>query len=674
MPSPFSVLLGAQVWLAPGEYDRPEQLDRLFAVLAEHDLPLARVSLVRNHLEPAAGRWDFALYDAAFDAAVRHGVRITATLWPQAAAPALSGVPDTPAALAAGEPYLDAVVPRYAAHPALDSWILMNEPGQPPAVTELAELRFRDWLCERYGGLDELNRAWFGASMLSFRAPYASFDEVTVDPRWSHAGLWPVPGLDWLEFWRAHLTWYLGWVAERVRRLDPAHPLHTNPHGVSRNLATRSLDLPSWRPHLDSLGASIYPMSLTEFGPDRLTLGHAFCVDLLHGAMAGGQVWATELAAGPAIRSHATGYAVEPRELAQRVWTVLGAGAERAVLWLLNARWRSREPGEFALLDYRGEPTERLRILGSIGRLLAEHDDLFTAAEPVTADVTLVLSVESMALDHQWAAGGDPARGKDAHLLEALGWYEALQSLGTPPRVVHIADVDWSPEGPPRLIVLPHVEVLSEEQAATVGAFVLAGHTVLASGLAGWYDRDGRFWPLADEFPLGPVVGGRPRELRVVDGGRLALPTGDVPAGTWLTDIEVGDGNPLAKDGDTVTALMHDGDGGGRAVWLPALVGLAAFTGDGAPLARYTATVVEPFVARLPVRIRDGVTSLLVRTLRGDGDRYVTVVANPGGGVHTVTLDGPDGVRPDVLWGDPDAVDGSIVTVGAHDTVVVAWR
>lgn len=673
MPSPSSVQLGAQVWFAPGEYDRPEQLDRLFAVLAEHDLPLARVSLVRNHLEPAPGRWDFALYDTAFDAAARHGVRVTATLWPQAAAPALSGVPDTPATLAAGEAYLGTVVPHFAAHPALDSWILMNEPGQPPAGTELAELRFRDWLRERYGTLDALNRAWFGASMLSFRAPYASFDEVGVDPRWSQAGLWPVPGLDWHEFWRAHLAWYLGWVAERVRRLDPGRPLHTNPHGVSRNLATRSFDLPSWRPFLDSIGASIYPMSLTEFGLRRLTLGHAFCVDLLRGAMAAGPVWATELAAGPAIRSHATGYAVEPRELAQRVWTVLGAGAERAVLWLLNARWRSREPGEFALLDYLGEPTERLRAMASIGRVLTEHGDLFAAAEPVTADVTLVVSVESMALDHQWAAGGDPARGKDAHLLELLGWYEALQSLGVPPRVVHLEDVDWSTGGPPRLVVLPHVEVLSAEPATTIGAFVRAGHTVLASGLTGWYDRDGRFWPLAGEFPLGPVLGGRPRELRVVGDGVLALPGGELPAGAWLTDVEVGDGTPLANDGGTVAALVHE-HGAGRAVWLPALVGLAAFTGDGAPLARYAAGVVAPFAARLPVRVRDGATSLLVRTLRAGGDRHVTVVANPGPAAATAGLDGPDGARPEVLWGDPGAVDGAAVTVGAHDTVVLRWR
>lgn len=52
------------------------------------------------------------------------------------------------------------IAERYAAHPAIKIWHVGNEYGSH-CFCELCAQAFRDWLSERYGSLDELNRRWY---------------------------------------------------------------------------------------------------------------------------------------------------------------------------------------------------------------------------------------------------------------------------------------------------------------------------------------------------------------------------------------------------------------------------------------------------------------------------------------------------------------------------------
>lgn len=672
--STVRVALGVQVWFAPGEYDDPRQIENVFQIMADHHLVIARVSLVWNYLEPAVDDWDFGLFDQVFDAAQRHGVRIAATLWPQGKSPALSGIPDTDESLVAGERYLSTVVAHYRDHPALDTWILMNEPGQSPTVNPLALARFRDWLEKKYGGIDELNQAWLGDSMLPFHAPFHRFEEIDHDPRWSNKGLWPVPGMDWKEFWAEHLGWYLAWVAERVRQIDPDHPLHTNPHGLTHNHATRSFDLPSWRGFLDSLGASVYPLSLFLFGERRSTHGYSFTADLLRGAMEPKPIWITELAAGSIIYSHQHTFTPQPEQIAQWIWTTIGAGTERVILWLLNARWKARETGEFGLLDFLGEPTDRLREVSSIGRAIRENQSFFDAARPADSDITIIVSPETMSLNDQWKQSGSAVpdgRDQHAHLQEALGFHQALSALGIPAAVKHVHDFDWrASSSRPRLAILPHVSVLSAEQAAEIEHFVRAENTVLVSGFTGYYDSRGMFWPMEKSFPLEAVLGARPREIHAVDGDvSLTGPEFSIPGHLWITEIANRGAEVLGSRGEMITAVRNS-LGGGHATWLPSLVGLEAFTGDGEPLARFLREFIQPFTAEIPFRFADYEPRCILRALQSE-DTYLTVVANTSDKPVDVRLEYPTGLTPSVLWGSSG---GTPLSLRPRETVVLRWE
>ena len=52
----------------------------LFAQAAESGLGWVRLFLMWPWIEEGPGTWNFGVFDLAFDAAVRHGVRIKATL------------------------------------------------------------------------------------------------------------------------------------------------------------------------------------------------------------------------------------------------------------------------------------------------------------------------------------------------------------------------------------------------------------------------------------------------------------------------------------------------------------------------------------------------------------------------------------------------------------------
>ena len=71
-------VIGAQVWIEPGQ--TMAEIDYWFKILAEHHMPCARLWLMWNYIEMEPDVWDFALYDQAFNAAVKYGVKIQATL------------------------------------------------------------------------------------------------------------------------------------------------------------------------------------------------------------------------------------------------------------------------------------------------------------------------------------------------------------------------------------------------------------------------------------------------------------------------------------------------------------------------------------------------------------------------------------------------------------------
>ena len=672
-------LVGAQIWIEPGQ--KPDDVERWFRTLAEARMPVARLFIMWNYVEREPGVWDFALYDAAFRAAEKYRVRVVATLTPNWGPPhrgytyASQGgaINDTAERHEASREYVSRVVARYKSSPALDSWMLMNEPGQRATPDRLALQRYRPWLARKYGTVAKLNAAWM--------TDFTSFTSVPTDPRWTAGGFAftaPAAFTDWQTFWRQHLAWYLGELAGEVQRNDPAHHVHVNPHALVGNLSSNSYDLPEWRSFLNSLGASIHPswhFGLLSRG--QFALGVSYVCDLVRGASEPHPFWVTELQGGPNLYSSVRPISPARDDIAQWVWTGVGAGADRVVFWLLNARAQGSEAGEWSLLDFQGRTTERFDAASDIARTLERNAAFFDKARAVEPPVTIILSPETMTIQERFASNDSPARGRDAHVLEALGLYQALTELGVGARVKHIDDFDWRDSAQnPRLVILPHVTALTAEQARTVEAFVRGGGTLLVTGLTGFYDEEARFLPL-ERWPLSDILGARPKGVFTPEGGAQVVwsrPALTLPSQMWVGEVENESAEVVAQQQGRVTAVRKRA-GRGEAVWVPSPVGMGAWFVDGGPLAALLEELTAPLTRDTAFRFDGRQPGCLMRVLQ-NGNAYVTVVTNGTSEPRQCLLRRPDALTPQLLWGDPSTLtpNNSSISLGPRGTAVHLWK
>jgi len=684
--------IGAQIWIEPGQ--TRDQIDRWFALLEQHDMPVARLFIQWNFIERAPGQWDWTLYDWAFDAAAKHNVAIVATLSPNQGpahvSPGYAGqlqrnaLPTTQTELTAADAYIRRAVDRYRAHPALDTWMLMNEPSCGPFNGELGMSHYRPWLAALYkNDIAALNTAWAAA--------YRSFDEITYNPAWtSPKGFVAAqPFYDWQRFTAGFLTWHMRHIADTIRKTDTAHPLHVNPHAIFNSID--SYELPAWRKFLDSLGASIHPTwHFRMLRRDQFPEGVSATCAIIRGASAPKPFWVTELQGG--MNTYSGGIPVNPApaDINQWVWTSVGAGAKRIIFWLLNHRAQGGEAGEWSMLDATGAPSERLTASAAIARTLKDRADIFSAAFPLHTRVTLLVSPESTrVLQHKNVSNKNAAADPMTHAYSWLAYYETLASLGITPEVKYIDDIDARGYGQPYsggIFVLANAVALTREQVAILKWWVSAGNTLIIDGATGTFDENETATTHTD-FYLRELTGGVVRDIRYA-GDRFTFPLRGAPAplsaSTWETEIKNPPGasraTPLAEKSGRILALENT-IGSGKVIWIPQTISLEAWRKSAdpaatAPFAAWLAVETAAIVRDQPVAFAQRAPGCLMQTLRS-GDDYVTVIVNQNQSHGaTIALVAKNlTTLPAVIFGPPDALTApTALRLAPKETIVLLWK
>lgn len=184
--------IGAQVFVEPGQ--TPEDIDGFFRLLRDNGMKVARIRMFGAHMY-RGGEWDFSLYDEAFRAADKYGVRLFATLFP--VTDELNDVggfkfPRSKAHLREIDDYITAVVSHFRQYESLWTWVLQNEPGSGGtrvAMTDLAREVYDRWLADFPP--EERGEGYLKA-------------DFTQE-----------------KFLTYYTTWYLNHIAQLVERLDP---------------------------------------------------------------------------------------------------------------------------------------------------------------------------------------------------------------------------------------------------------------------------------------------------------------------------------------------------------------------------------------------------------------------------------------------------------------------
>ena len=586
-----SPMIGAQIWLDSEQ--SPEDIEKTFAAFAAGKLSLARLFIHWRSIEPRPDEWDFALYDSAFEAAARHKVRIAATLTAYSLPPhrrrtsaaQTSKLPPTRQALAEADLYIEKVVQRYRGHPALHTWILMNEPGLQPRESPLAAEKFRRWLQSRYGSINQLNETW--------GTYYSAFDEVAPPSEEPRTGGSYERFVDWRRFYRNYLAWHMKALAESVRRHDSHTPTHINPHGLLYNPVSRSLDLPLLAETVDCLGASCHPS--WHFTEEMLRYGEVgvgMICDIIRPAAAPRPYWITELQGGTNYFSGTRPICPTGKMIERWLWEAVFAGVQAVVFWIWNARRAGFEGGEWGLTDLRGEPTERSRAAGRVAAVIEENGELFASAKPAPSRIALLSDLDTHTLLLREAR----LRGRDFDVgMNAIFRYaRALRRLGLAYDIVTTGSERPVSLDQYELVIAPNLFVVSEETASSLRAAVERGAHLWVDGLFGLKTPTGH---IGHPVPahLADVFGAEMVEFRKIDRPfEIEIGKQPVYAQGMAAVLRCTSAEPLAQwNGLTLAATNQHGEG--RTTW----IGLTLAEGEETAVHEALTALLRPQAADL---------------------------------------------------------------------------
>lgn len=624
------IQLGAFVWIEDGQ--AREEIDRLLGVMHDNGMKIARVAISWLLIEKQKGQWDFEAYDYFFSAAERHGIQVVATLTPTLFPPHSSENGLYPGQKAFGNAtkkemkltrkYIEQVVLRYKDSPVLLSWIPLGHVANDPGPLPFAFKRYISWLIKKYSAIEALNNSW-GTAFSRFK------DIVYIENRTEgREELPPASYYDWQDFWREHLSWYMKWIVSQIRICDPTTPVHIVPDNLLANLAF--YDFSSFEKMFDTAGALILPSNDFYMLPDKnLPLAVSATCNIIKNVLYPKPFWITGLQAGNNLFGGVRPLCPDEDDIAEWLWISIGAGARKIIMQGLNYSRQGQHSGEWALLNFLGNSSERFEKVVEIADIIDRNRDFFEHAVSFRSSISVLYSARSTNLLRRKSRFNDyPGRQGMGHLLSSLSFYQILMEIGFPCELTDIEQFNWENTSESNQVaILPHLLSVSSETRARIPTFVKNGNKLIVTGLTGLYDENETL-TVGGVQPLYEFLGGRLKEIRLIDDHFDLEVEGlkePLPAHLWQGEIEVGYGKPFSKAGQRITGIRNT-HGRGETIWIPSLVAFGASRQGSDSLAAFLEREINGFVRPFPLTIKGLHKGVVMHALENEHDIVVVLI------------------------------------------------
>lgn len=365
---------------------------------------------------------------------------------------------------------------------AIDVW---NEPHLEPMYDYRSNMlcycphskaRFRNWLREKYGSLDQLNHAWYRT--------YRSWDEIQPPPRF---GTW-ADMLDWRKFWLWNMRRWLDLRVAACRRGAPSIPVQTHVaySGILGNrivggLANELGDEFDLARGVDLFGLSSFPLWLMgEEHIYRHFLHNAMVAEAAHGK----PFYQVELQGGAGKPGLLGGLVPTAADITLWNWNTIATGGKGSVYWQYAPEPAGLESPGFGLTGFQGENTPRSTAAGTCARELTACPAL-EQAKPVPILNAVYVSRSSDLLC--FAAG----RQEDLYAASLSGVFQAAYRQSVPIRFFHQDHLEELLQSGIMTLYLPMPLVLTPREVEVLQEFVQRGGTLISEGCPGLYREDG---------------------------------------------------------------------------------------------------------------------------------------------------------------------------------------
>ncbi|MBD1393584.1 beta-galactosidase trimerization domain-containing protein [Mucilaginibacter glaciei] len=637
------IMMGAEIFIEPGQM--PEEIDTWFLRLKEAGMTVTRIRLFETYMHRADGSWDFVLFDIAYRAAEKYGIKIYGNLFPATAFTDLGGLkfPRDDEHFKAISLYVEKVVSHFVKFPSHYGWVPVNEPGVGHFPQEqFATTKYAEWKAAQ---------------------PVAGHD--------SH-------GYDRFDFAdeRFHLhynTWFLKWLTDEILKYDPHGIIHVNNHAIFKNVA--EYDFPEWREFLTSLGGSAHASWHFEyFNRKQYALAVAANCEIIRSG-AGGIPWfMTELQGGNNTYSGFLALCPTAEEITQWLWIAMGTESKGAIFWCLNPRSSGIEAGEWAMLNYHDQPSDRLVAATEVTKSIHQHIGFFEGAKELESGVNILYTRESLWVEKKLQTGGKPYEGRSEGgvMKSAVAYFEALSEAGIQVNFKEIGEFDFTRDSYLGIaIILAHQISIPSKYWEPLQNFVLKGGKLIADGLTGYYDEHA-VCLMRMGFPMRDLWGADALEYRAIDAIEpLTIDGIDLPSFQWKGILAPTTGEGVAYSGSDVAAVKnHYGDG--VVYWIPSMVGLGSrLTDDYSALNQFLSMALglsdTPFIFDAPQK------GVLMKVLYNAG-QTVTIIINKSADNRVFKLNTPGDGLPEVIYANKaGTVPGSEINIGPEETLVIKW-
>ena len=647
------VMIGAQVYIEPGQSH--EEIEHYFKLLKTNHMSVCRIRMDESHMKKEDGSFDFSLYQKAFDEAARNGISVFATLFPgnlPSAEDEYGGVGGFkfPVSVAHQESiarYIKEVVTHFSKHPALKVWVLQNEPGVAGNMpnNDFSREKFSEWKNKQ--------------------PPEESYNDYmqvqyTTD-----------------VFMRDYTTWYLQWIAEKVRLYDQQTELHVNPHMIFANLADYDFD--AWHDFVSHIGASMHPSwHFGFFTRKEFPLAMAANCEILRTGAKPLPFWVTELQGGNNNFSAFNPIMPSESEIAHWMWTSIAAGASGIIFWTLNPRAAGLEAGEWALTDFQRNATPRLKMAGKIAGIL-EKNLFLQKIQPSLSDIYLVYSPESVIMQRTAEIRSDlvnqefAARMEGGHIKSVLAWYRVFNENGVGAQIFHMDQFDWEKEPQGKTVILSNMAMVPRRHYQKMKSFVQMGGTLIVSGQSLHFDEYG-FNVMYGEWPLKDLFGASIKEFQTrgryfnihLEGKQIGA---HFMAG--IINNESADIIGMDENGHPTATINHYGQG--KVVWVPSMIGLAAWEQPDDAFVDFVLDHSKSAASYQPFLLQQNTPGLLIRHFHGKDGLY-SLVINQSGEKQILLFDDDYRIAKTVFKLHDPLIGKSSLTVSEDECIVFKWE
>lgn len=388
------------------------------------------------------------------------------------------------------------LIQRYRAHPALFAFGLCNELGDGyHSFSEYARQRFVNWLKNRYGTVEALNRSW---ATHRWSRRLNAFEDVSF-PENEVARGQPEALLDMRRFFSDGIADFFVRLKKTAESEAPG-VCHTSNHYAEK--ADLGFDyLKIYRAAVDFPGIGLYPGHAAGIHDDaNLTFWHHRLSET------GKPMWGLEFQTGCKGLHHCE-YGLN------RMYSLLTLlyRSQMTLAWTWRSMYGGEEQFLYGLLDHDGIPNVNYMEYCEISR---DYHKLEKYALPYLPQPEIAVAYSR---DSDWQCQYSPHQFHRSHSFAVRAVTHTLLQMNADFNIVDLRDM----RGSYRLLVVPAVSIMDPVSAQTIRQYVQNGGTVVMTVQSAVTDETSKVFTSARPGFLDDVFGIRVAGFERPESGKM---------------------------------------------------------------------------------------------------------------------------------------------------------